>query len=54
VKYKRVYVDPEFFKIMKIKASENDKTIVEYTKELAQKSDRLKSKPINDSFWRLL
>ena len=54
VKYKPLFVAPEFATFIKMKAVENNKTIVSYTKELVERSDKLKKEKINENFWRLL
>lgn len=54
-KIKKIWVYDGFAKLIKTKAVENDKSIIDYTKELAEKERPIKKiKPINENFWKLL
>ena len=52
--YKKISVDPNFATLLKIKASENNKTIVDYTKDLGRELEQKKGKKINENFWKIL
>ena len=54
MKTKRVWVDSDFARLLKMKAIENDKDIISYTRELTKDADRLKGKKVNDNFWKIL
>jgi len=54
MKKKQMWVYPEFVSFMKIKAAENGKDVISYTKDLLEEADRVKKKPINNNFWRII
>ena len=54
MKKKQMWVYPEFVSFMKIKAAENGKDVISYTKDLLEESDRTSKKKINNNFWRLI
>jgi hypothetical protein len=53
-KKKLIWVDPSFATMLKMKAIDNDKNVLSYTRELGEEANRLKGKKVNDNFWKIL
>ena len=54
MRYKRIFVSPEFAKLLKLEATKKDKSIISYTRDLANSIEKKEEKPINKNFWRIL
>lgn len=53
--YTKAWINKDFHKLLKRKAAEQNKTIIELTEELAKDAEfKKEGKKINNNFWKIL